>query len=37
MELCTQDALFLGEGAEVDAGSIRRVEDAFVPQPFGER
>ena len=37
MELCTQDALFLGEGAEVDARSIGRVEDAFVPQSFGQR
>ena len=37
MELGTQDTLFLGEGAEVDAWSIGRVEDAFVPQSFGQR
>ena len=37
MELGTQDTLFLGEGAEVDAGSIGRVEYTFVPQPFGQR
>ena len=31
MKLGTQDALFLGEDAEVDAWGIGRVEDAFVP------